>query len=101
MDYSRAEWLRAVACGLAGAVVSLGGAVGQMESVPPLPRFFIFCVGTVAAMPGAIVAGTFFETAPVGIADAVMLATSAVFWMWVCLRVTRRRRARRQEERPR
>jgi hypothetical protein len=101
MDYSRAEWLRAAACGLAGAVVSLGAAVYHMESVPPLPRFLIFCVGAVAAMPGAIIAGTFFEAAPTRTFVVVMLATSGLIWMWVCLRMTRRRRAQRQEVRQR
>ncbi|HXE31034.1 MAG TPA: hypothetical protein VN515_04465 [Terriglobales bacterium] len=98
MNYSRAEWLRAAACGLAGAVLSIGVAANYTDSIPLIPRLLIFCVGAVAAMPGAIIAGTFFETAPTGISIAVMLATSGLFWMWVCLRVTRRRNARRTEK---
>jgi hypothetical protein len=86
MSYSKSEWLVALACGLAGAAASLGAAVYHMESVPPLPRFFIFCIGAIAAMPGAIVAGTFFEAAPAHTLIAVGLATSGLFWMWMCLR---------------
>ena len=98
MGFNRAEWLRAAACGLAGAVASLGAAVYHMESVPPLPRFFIFCIGAVAAMPGAIIAGTFFESAPTSTLVTVGLVSSGLFWMWVCLRLTRRRKERRTRQ---
>jgi hypothetical protein len=98
MGFSRAEWVRAVACGLLGAAASLGGAVYHTESVPPLPRFLIFCVGAVAAAPGALVAGTLFGTPFSDFSVAAAIAISGLFWMWACLRVTRRRNARRTGE---
>lgn len=95
MSFSRAEWLRAIACGMLGAAASLGGAVYHMESVPPLPRFLIFCVGAVAAAPGLLVAGTLFGTPFSDFTVAVAVAISGLFWAWLCLRVTRRRNERR------
>jgi hypothetical protein len=46
-------------------------------------------------MPGAIIAGTFFESAPTSTLVTVGLVSSGLFWMWVCLRLTRRRKERR------
>ena len=95
MGYSRAEWFRAIACGMLGAAASLGGAVYHVEAVPPLPRFVIFCVGAVAAAPGALVAGTLFGTPFNDFSVAAAMAFSGLFWVWLYLRLTCRRKERR------